>query len=71
MALFPVVHVFFGGGTILKQHEKNGIGLPTPSEWTSGRALTPMTGDQQRDVPRRRCPQLIGSCIEPSKQKGG
>ena len=49
MGQFPVVQGFFSGDTILKQHGKSRVGLLTTSEWASGRALTPMTVDQQRD----------------------
>ena len=49
MGRLVVARVFFSGDTILKQHGKSGVGLLTTSEWVSGRALTPMTADQQRD----------------------
>jgi hypothetical protein len=49
MGRLLVARVFFSGDTILMQHGKNRVGLLTTSEWASGRVLTPMTIDQQRD----------------------
>jgi hypothetical protein len=48
MALFPGAQAFSNGDTILEQHRKSNIPL-TPGMWTSARALTPMTVDQQHD----------------------
>ena len=71
MGQFPVAQGFFSGDTILKQHGKSRVGLLRTNEWASGRALTPMTVDQSVMVYQCRCPQLIGSCIEDSRQKVG
>jgi len=49
MDLSRVARVFFCGDTILKQHGKS-IGMLTPIDWASGRALTPMTVKQQHDA---------------------
>jgi hypothetical protein len=49
MGQFTVVQGFFSGDTILKQHGESRVGLLTASVWASGRALTPMSVDQQRN----------------------
>jgi hypothetical protein len=49
MGRLVVAREFFSGDTILKQHGKSRDGPLTTSEWARGRALTPMTVDQQRD----------------------